>query len=99
MTTVLTIQNLAKCYRVQASTGPRAAHGYRTLREDLMDWMKAPLRWLRNAAAAPAEQDFWALQDISFDVNKGEVVGIIGDRKSTRLNSSHFQVSRMPSSA
>ena len=26
-------------------------------------------------------------------------VKVLGDRKSTRLNSSHFQVSRMPSSA
>ena len=29
----------------------------------------------------------------------GELPGLKSDRKSTRLNSSHFQVSRMPSSA
>ena len=37
-----------------------------------------------------------ALQDISLEVRAGEV---LGDRKSTRLNSSHVSESRMPSSA
>ena len=44
-----------------------------------------------------------ALTDISFNVREHEIRSIIGpngaDRKSTRLNSSHSQQSRMPSSA
>ena len=50
------------------------------------------------------------LKDISFSLEESQVLSIIGssgsgkttllrDRKSTRLNSSHSSVSRMPSSA
>ena len=42
-------------------------------------------------------QTFRALDNVSFEINSGEILAI--DRKSTRLNSSHSQQSRMPSSA
>ena len=47
-----------------------------------------------------------AINALSFDVQRGEICALIGpngagkrDRKSTRLNSSHLKLSRMPSSA
>ena len=50
------------------------------------------------------EVETHALADIHLDIRPGEYVAIngpsgCGDRKSTRLNSSHLRLSRMPSSA
>ena len=43
-------------------------------------------------------EEIHAVSGVSIEIKKGEYVAII-DRKSTRLNSSHSQQSRMPSSA
>ena len=40
------------------------------------------------------------IHDLDLVIKQGERLGLVGlDRKSTRLNSSHIQKSRMPSSA
>jgi len=65
---VIRAEDLGKQYRV----GERER--YLALRDVLMKAVRSPLKFLR-----PAQSDhIWALRDISFQVQHGEVVGIIG---------------------
>ncbi len=73
MKPAIEVKNISKKYILNHQRG-----GYLTLRDSITNLFKT----------TAAKEEFWALKDINFTVNKGEVVGIIGHNgagKSTLL--------------
>lgn len=84
---IIEIKNIGKKYNITHQRG-----GYIALRDVLAGILKNPFKFAKHkakqAVGLETKEEFWALKGVNLEINKGDIVGIIGHNgagKSTLL--------------
>lgn len=70
---IIEINNVSKKYNIA-----HRQRRYLALRDMIASFFRNPFRRFGDSAGDLQKGDFWALKDINFSINRGEMIGIIG---------------------